>query len=215
MHFYFSYGALECGAVYYPGLEGTADEASWVERNADLRYLVVWNPTISSETIKGGDALSLERGAILKIKFPESLTEPPGTIYLFLRNDSEKAVLELFPLNKEGGAAGDEFTEKYYIPAGWSGWQAFTLPDPLAAGGFHIRARRVERPIWLEGFRVDASSPFYWPWNQGVVLTYVSADPDVAPRTIKFETWALFPGLLRPLEVLADRGATVLLKIAD
>jgi hypothetical protein len=208
MNMYLSHGALECGAVYYPGLAGTPDEIHWIQDNQNLGHVVTWNPTIEGTTTKGGNPLVIKTGDYLEFYFPEHWASQH--IYMYLENFGDDSRLDIVPLKLD--ADGKPF-ERLSIPAKWSGWQAIDLQAEELAGGFRLEADRAPNGVFLRGIKLDPDARLNWPWDQGVTLVHQRFDPDIPATEISFVTADLVPYSNWSLTVVDDQGDTVLIKV--
>jgi hypothetical protein len=204
MHFYFSRGAMDCEAVYYPALEKDSALDAYIE---EVPYLVDWNPSIESGLLSGGNSLTLAAGDNLKIQSVEELDL--NSIEMYLENPGERQALTIIP-SLAGGL--DIEPIKLEIPAGSSGWYRLTNLN-MAARGLTIQASDKGQPILVQGLRTSPTRGLYWPWDEGISLNYQPKNPQSIERTIQFETGALYPFLNRSLRILSDNGATVLFEL--
>jgi len=210
MHVYFAHGALACGAVYHPGVEGTPEEAHWIGDNQNLSYVVTWNPTIRASVTTGGNPLAVESGKLLEFYVPKDW--PSEQIYLYLENTGGETRLNLSLLPTEAGEKR-KVLERISISANWSGWQAVDISTDELARGFVLEAARGSGEIFLRGIRSESDSPHNWPWDQGLALVQRPSNPDVQATAMSFDTTSLVPYPAWSLTVLADQGDTVLLKV--
>jgi hypothetical protein len=210
MHVYFAHGALECGAIYQPGVTGTPEEAHWIGDNQNLGYVVTWNPTIRASVTTGGNPLTVEAGKSLE--FYVTADWPSGQLYIYLENTGGETRLNLSPLPTAVGEKR-KVTDRIQIPANWSGWQAIVIRTDELAQGFVLQAARGSGEIFLRGIRSEADSPWNWPWDQGLALVQRPSNPDVQATEMSFDTTRLIPYSAWSLTVLEDQGDTVLLRI--
>jgi hypothetical protein len=210
MHVYFAHGALACGAIYHPALEGTPEEARWIQDNQNIGYVVTWNPTIRASVTTGGNPLAVESGKSLEFYVPKSWTS--GQIFLYLENAGGETRLNLSPL-PTGPDEKRKVSERIPIPVNWSGWQAIDIRAGELAQGFVLEAARGSGGIFLRGIRAESDSLLNWPWDQGLALVQRPANPDVEATEINFNTDGLIPYPDWTLTVIKDQGDTVLLKV--
>lgn len=210
MHLYLAHGALACGAIYHPALEGTPEETHWIQDNQDLGYVVTWNPTIRASVTTGGNPLVLESGKPLEFYVPGDWTS--GRIYIYLENAGEETRLNLSALQSEDGEK-HKILERLSIPADWSGWQVIDITPEEIAQGFALEAAQGSNGIFLRGIRSDPDSPLNWPWDQGLTLIQRPSNPDAEATEINFNTAGLVPYSNWSLTVIQDQGDTVLLKV--
>ena len=210
MHLYFAQGALACGAIYHPALEGTPEETQWIQDNQNLGYIVTWNPTVRASVTTGGNPLVLESGKSLEFYIPEDWTSQQ--IYIYLENTGGETRLNLSPLLVEGGEKR-KILERISIPADWSGWQAIDITADEVARGFTLEAVRGSNEIFLRGIKSDPDTPRNWPWDEGLTLVQRPSNPDVEATEINFNTASLVPYSDWSLTVVEDQGDTVLVKV--
>jgi hypothetical protein len=205
MHFYFSRGALECGAVYYPAVEKTADRKLWLSNKKDARYLVAWNPSVASGRITGGNNLALAAGDQLAI---DSLAARPlNSISIYVENPGPDVTVTA----QATGPSTPGATEiRWQVPAHSSTWLKIAGQNSFPVTGITLTMPADSAPIRINGLRLDPDSKLNWPWDKGVSLVYKPADPSAIPTTITFDSNALAPALGPPLHILADNGDTVL-----
>jgi hypothetical protein len=210
MHHYLVHGALECGAIYHPALDGASDEKHWIQNNPDLGYIVTWNPTIQTTSVGGGSPLALDKGDRLEFHFPKGWAS--SHIHVYVENPGEDTRLNISALQVKGGQK-QKVLERITIPAGWSGWQAIDITAEELAQGFRLSVPEVSRSIFLRGVKADLDSLRNWPWDQGVTLVRQQKGQDTAGTEIGFDTASLFPAANLSLAVVDDQGDTVLIKV--
>jgi len=205
MHFYFTRGALECGAVYYPGVEKTADKKLWLSNKKDIRYVVAWNPRVASGRITGGSNLALAPGDQLAIY--GLAARPLNSLSIYVENPGPEVTLRA---KATGPSLPDATDIQWQVPAQSSTWLQITDQGTFTVTDFTLTMPATSAPIRINGLRLDPSSKLNWAWDKGVSLVYKPANPSAKPTTITFDSNALAPKLGRPLHILADNGDTVL-----
>lgn len=210
MHLYFAHGALACGAIYHPALEGTPEETQWIQDNQSLSYVVTWNPTIRASVTTGGNPLVLESGKSLEFYVPGNWTAQQ--VYIYVENAGGETRLNLSALPSEDGEKS-KILERISIPADWSGWKAIDITVDEVAPGFTLEAARGSNGIFLRGVKSDPDSPRNWPWDEGLTLIQRPSNPDVDATEINFDTTSLVPYPAWSLTVIEDQGDTILAKI--
>jgi len=211
MHFYFTRGALACGAVYYPTVEKTADRKLWLSDKKDIRYLVAWNPTVASGSLTGGSNLALAPGDQLAIY--GLAARPLDSLSIYIENPGPGVTLTA----KATGPSTPDATEiRWQVPAHSSTWLQIADQSTFPVTDLTLTMPAASAPIRINGLRLDADSKLNWPWDKGVSLVYKPADPSAIPTTIAFDSRALVPPLLGgPLHILADNGDTVLAELGN
>ena len=210
MHLYFAQGALACGAIYHPALEGTPEETRWIHENQNLGYVVTWNPTIRASVTTGGNPLVVESGKPLEFYIPADWTSQQ--LYIYLENAGGETRLNLSALPSED-AEKRQILERIAIPANWSGWKAIDITADEVARGFTLEAVRGSNEIFLRGIKSDPDSPRNWPWDEGLTLVQQPSNPDVEASEINFNTASLVPYSDWSLTVVEDQGDTLLAKL--
>jgi hypothetical protein len=204
------HGALDCGAIYHPALDGRSDERRWIQDNPDLGYVVTWNPTIQSTSVGGGNPLALNGGNHLEVHFPGGWKS--SLVYIYLENSAGATRLDISRLPSEDGEK-HKALERIPIPASWSGWQAIDMTAEDLAQGFRLDLPQDSNSIILRGIKADPDSLQNWPWDQGVRLVYQGAGRDATATEMSFDTASLIPYSNLSLTVVDDQGDTVLLRV--
>lgn len=210
MHLYFAQGALACGAIYHPALEGTPEETQWIDDNQNLGYVVTWNPTIRASVTTGGNPLVLESGKPLEFYIPGEWTSQQ--LYIYLENAGRETKLNLSALPSED-TEKRKILKRIAIPANWSGWNAIDITADEVARGFTLEAARGSNEIFLRGIKSDPDAPRNWPWDEGLTLVQRPSNPDLEATEINFNTASLIPYSAWSLTVVEDQGDTVLVKV--
>ncbi len=205
MHFYFTRGALECGAVFYPVVEKTVDRKLWLSDKKDIRYVVAWNPSVASGRITGGSNLALAPGDQLAID--GLAARPLNSLSIYLENPGQDVTLTA---KATGPSTTNAMEFQWQVPARSSAWLQIADQSTFPVTDLTLTMPAASAPIRINGLRLDPDSKLNWPWDKGVSLVYKPADPSAIPTTIAFDSNALAPTLNRPIHVLADNGDTVL-----
>lgn len=238
MPYYFIYGAMQLGAVYYrPALERTQETMEWLRRN-DIRFAATYNPTLYRPR---GEGLG-ERRCLNSPQFYFSpLSDPPvysplskeGALHsedyrwldltptsgdfpkkvrIFVRNDGAATSLGAGAWGRGDSAAGPWVTHP--VPLKWEGWIEYDVI--AAAGARSIRIGMPPRPAQLaiSGIALDDEKHF-WPWTSKTVLKLMSTNPFIGESSVSFDPARCLPSLLRDrkITVLNDRGSSVLFKV--
>ncbi|MBW2590391.1 MAG: hypothetical protein JRD71_06685 [Deltaproteobacteria bacterium] len=216
MHYYFTHGALACGAVYYPALANTSIEIPWVQDNPDLDFVVAWNPVVTGGgplTFKQGEVggpLTLTQGDQLDFHLPQHLSIK--TIYLHLENTGNLANIDVSVLKAEEGG-GQEVFEIIQLPAAWAGWIMIDIGVDGNQHDFYLDAKNVNASVILRGIKFDKNRELNWPWDEGMILVYQPINRDKQSLTVDFDITDLIPLDDRSFEVINDFGDTILIKL--
>jgi len=197
MHFYFSRGTLQCGAIYLPAVAGTPEEREWILENNNIRYLVSWLP-ISP----------IDLSPTSKLEIHGLVNEFSSRYYLYLDNPNQTSS-NLVVYTQSSSAAPPT---QLLIPPRWSGWWPIEFNE--VTGNTIIYLKVANGEVHLKGIRIgNMASDLFWPWDKGINLIYL---PDGSePKTIHFESVNLYPypEANISVNVLADGGDTVLAEI--
>ena len=207
MHYYFSRGAMDCGAVFYPAIAGGREERFNYEDYPGISHVVNWNPSVDSADILGGSTLALLPGERLKIQLPPGLSS--DTIELKLENSSRRTVVRAEYDSPNAPIPSNEIQ----LPDRGRGWYPVPLPQDQPVEGLTIAYDSGSGPIRLNGLRLDSASPLCWTWDRGVVLEHYKSADDADPHKIEFISQDLAPALNGSLQVLADCGDITLAKV--
>lgn len=241
MAYYFLHGAMDFGAVYYhPSFVGTEAESRWLSRQ-DLRFAVAYHPSVYHPTLEGLDEkdrcistpeyrfspLSTRRkhGPISREGFiPASDFKwididlkngaSSSDFFILLKNSGDAADLEIVPLDINGSPITGKM--KLTAPARWSG----KVRLDQAAGNNPQKLRVLLPPgrqrilIYGMGFCEDG---LHWPWKQKTSVTFEARSPETGTVRLSFDPADLMPAALkaRKIEVLADKGSSVLMRIGE
>jgi hypothetical protein len=208
MHFFFSQGALQCGAVYYPALAGTPEEKYWVVDNEQIKHFVSWNPIHNLPIAREG-ALSLVPGD--RLVFRSQLVRPLTSVFFYLENLGEDAAMTIrLP---DSTKLGDHKAIQLRLPAKWAGWLQATTNYEIIVAEFSFEVLGTNVLINLRGLQVSRDASTRWPWNQGITLVYIPAETKTGSETIRLEFTEPCPLLECSLRILADGGSTILAEI--
>jgi hypothetical protein len=200
LYYFLSYGALTRGAVYKPGVVGTELENELIEENPNLRHAVGINPVYDG-------ALRLDGETRVEISSPSGLNAGELSFYLVNRNDAE-AELEL----SVPGESGRRTT--LTVPAASSVWLKAGKIGEGHPFRILLRSSKEDGLLFLMGVRKNETQETYWPWNTDMTLHprgWKYDSDKIIP--IRFITSALAPEVPWSVEVVADLGASVLLKL--
>ena len=207
MHFFFSRGTLQFGAVYYPALKNTPDAKQWVEQNDKIKYIVAYNQ-IGRASFAAPGALSLDPGKKFKI------TTPPtdiSSISFHFENPGEEASIAFCIMDE--AQTENPAPVMLNLPAKSSGWQNISaLGDPIVSS-FYMVVTGTRNPVKLKGLRINGDVSLNWPWDRGVTLSTAPPHDKIEPEIVRFETTDLVPKFNRPLKVVADNGSAVLAEV--
>ncbi|MFC2078679.1 hypothetical protein ACFLSZ_01710 [Candidatus Bipolaricaulota bacterium] len=210
MHFYFTRGALDRGAIFSPAVADTPEQKAWIDDNASIRYVVAWSPIEDVPNTREG-AFPLDPCARVEIRnLPGGTSSHP--LRLYLTSPGSEANLILRSLDTGPATAQTEPIE-IHVPANWSGWLQVAPGSQFPSSGFALEVNDAKHPVLLGGIRGDSDSPLYWPWDQGIAVVYDVPNTEALPRIIRFESANLCPTLSFELRVLADKGSTVLAEV--
>jgi hypothetical protein len=212
MYFFLSYGALDCGAVYYPALAGTPEEQTWMTGDERPRYLVAEHPIRRLFNEHDG-AIVLAEGEELRVNSKSPL--PLTSLYFYLENPGDEAIVALHspgnPLPE-----GQEAATQFRVPAQSSVWVQGAVEDEWVADTFTLEVLQASRPIELRGLRIGDDVELDWPWDQGVTFIYRPGGAQTGAQRVRFESAKLYPGPEDSVDVrvLSDSGSTVLAEIS-
>ena len=240
MPYYFIEGAMRLGAVYYhPDLEKTRETDAWLHR-PDLKYAVVYNPTVYHPSYEGVDEnkwwvtvpeykytaygarrkyhpLSRE-GRIPASEYQWIQVTPrtgdyPRRLKVLIDNPGRMAKLSMIPLDHNGLALNGE-PEVKTVPGRDSSVIEFELPvDPMATS-YRLVMPPGQFHVKIKGI-VFGDSKLRWPWAQKTDLTFKPKELSTGEITVSFDPERLLPDPLKEkgITILDDQGSTVLLKI--
>jgi hypothetical protein len=239
MPYYFSYGALRLGAVYYhPAFQGDPEPDAWLNL-PELRFAVTYNPLVFHPSFVGVEEPHWW------ISSPDFIFSPLSEPRKFgpLAKDGQLAAaeftwLELFPktrdfpkllkikINNPGGPAAIDLipvaadrtllqSQKISapVPARWSGWVSLNLAASPEVNRFRILLPAGKPRFQIQGI-VFGEDPRLWPWSQKAGLTLMprAGAPEI---TVSFDPGEILPAPLNslPITVLDDHGSSVLFQL--
>lgn len=240
MPYYFIYGALQYGAVYYhPALAGTEPTMEMLRRPA-LRFAVAYNPIVRHPDFEGMDETRwwTERArlrysplnkpksrspisregmiATSEFRWAEVASESsrfPSHVSLLVDNPGPASYIDLIPVSRTGDPLS-EVGQRTSIQAGWSGWLDFDLRE-----FFHAARIRMVFPQggarFLIGGIVFEKGRLRWPWAHKATLYLMPQAGDTDAISLSFDPAQMLPAPLNGMRisVLDDSGGAVLLKI--
>ncbi|MEX2143749.1 MAG: hypothetical protein WD740_04085 [Anaerolineales bacterium] len=197
-YYYLTYGGLNYNAVYFPSLEVPLDSETWKDRPVD--FLVAANPVFQLSrdpdlAIVLHDSAMLEASCLSDFEF--------NSIELFIESQDQDATLIL-----EWQNGGTALVTNVSIPAGSSKWFSFSQNEFQAN---KIRIRISNSTIHIKGLRFDSQGQTSWPWDVGILLQLTPGNG--APTSIEISETQLASGLPFDLEVLSDKGFSVLARV--
>lgn len=190
---YFAIGALKCGAVYPLSFE----KEEWQQKLPQLAPRISHAVTMNQMAQwKGWQPISLTNPA--KLSFWR--TSPITTMRMRIKNPGGQATITL-----RGGK--DQITAS--VPESTTSWITFDTSKIDRHTTYDIMTSTNQ--LGLGGIRLDDDSNLYWPWDQGVALTYHRAIPYQYTSDInwRFDTREIFPIKMK-FEVIDDHSVTIL-----
>jgi len=239
MPYYFIYGAMQLGAVYYhPSLERTPETNEWLRR-PDLRFAVSYNPTVyrpKDDGLRERECLHTPQfyfsplsdppvysplskdGALQSEDYQWVDLRPtsgpfPGKLRVLLRNNGPATMLAVAPMEQTGAPAGPMVRQS--IPEKWYRWIEFPLTaEPGAKVIRIIMPPRGRGRVTISGIALDDEKHF-WPWTSKATLTVMSTNPLIGEATVSFDPAKCLPPKFkdRKVTVLNDKGSSVLFRI--
>lgn len=205
LYYYLSHGALASQAVYYPAVAGTPEEAKWVlDQSADFNFVVARNPIYRLPHTPDG---------FIKLNLQETVTiisaAPFGAenLQVFIGARSGTIILTLTLVT---GEAREDL--RVAIPEGDAGWVTL-VDEPIPVERIVLRMRQTSEPLEIGGLRFNESSSNLWPWDEGKTLIFrTEAETETE---ITFSSIDLISQLPFQLEVVDDKGASVLARVVD
>lgn len=192
---YLATGALQCGAVYR--LAYNNDE--WAKTFPDIASRINYAVTMNQMgQWKGWQPI----GASNPIKLSFWPAAKVQNLRMRIRNTAGPTTITL----REGV---HEVTSS--VPEHSLGWIYFDKTKIDTTKTYEIITGT--NAIELGGLRLDSNSDLYWPWDQGVILSYHRDIPYqfVSDITFRYDSHEIFPVNLN-FEVINDHEATVLAK---
>ena len=193
---YFSIGGLKCGAIYRLAYNNEEWAKAFEKNSTNINYAVTMN---QMGQWKGWQPIGFANPA--KISFwPNTQLK---TLRMRLKNKGISAKIEL----KDG-----EQTITANINGFSTSWITFDTKKINPKKTYDIITSTSQ--IELGGLRLDNESNLYWPWDQGVILSYHRNIPYqfASDITFRFDSSEIFPIDL-DFEIINDHEATVLGKV--
>ena len=211
LYLYLSYGAFDLGAVCLPGLRNTPDEAAWLDKSKNIRFLAGLHPGCVVP-MKSGHGLSLRPGA--KIDVHSETPLPLSSVRFRLANMGEDATLAI-QIPDTLGTTTPVDSVALTVPARSSEWFPIPGQNHRMATRFAVQLARGRGPVYLLGLQDKPDARLNWPWDRGLSITYTVPGYQGKVIHLPFASQALCPSLRRPIDVLDDTGSTILAKVAD
>jgi hypothetical protein len=229
MHFYFTHGALQRRAVFFPALvdpnaaiymgnEPHSDtprlyqpvalndlsEKHWLE-SISARFVVGWNPI---QQVLSTEQAMIPLWLFNGVQYISEVPVDTNRLKLNLVNKGGEALIQL-----EWDEPTTSRTAELRVPEGWSGW----LPVPEFATkaivhSFAVSLRQGTSNVYLKGINTD-DSKLNWPWGQRATLTLWGK----VNQTIRFDPEGFLPvkGLSKSVRIVNDTGNLVLAELTD
>jgi hypothetical protein len=240
MPYYFTYGSMSLGAVYYqPAMAGDKTSEEWLRRK-DLRFAVTYNPTVYHPSFEGVDEnrwwvqkpeyiwspLSSRRkhppisveGVIPASRFRwievvPKIKDYPLKLSLRLTNPGKQSSVSVMPLN-ECGIPLMNSRIREVVHAKWSGWVELELPNDSKAHSYRIVLPAGE-PKFAVSAIVFGDDARHWPWAQKADVMFMPRKDCSGPITVSFDPAKLLPPPVNrnEISVLNDEGSSVLFGI--
>jgi hypothetical protein len=242
MPYYFIHGAMDLGAIYYhPSMGGTRTANEWLGRS-DIRFAVVYNPTVYHPSFEGTSEnkwwvtsplfyfspLFRERkyGPIAReglihashfkwIELKVGTGVAPGSLRAFIRNPGRRSSLDLVPLDRYGRPVSKLRVRKA-IEARFEGWVKINLARMASYSRFRILLP-TDDPSFALGGLVFGKTSLRWPWAQKADLTFLPRDGGQDPITVSFDAAKILPSPFNKMQirVLDDHGSSVLFQMGQ
>ena len=204
LYYYLIYGALDRGAVYRRAVVGSELEKKLITGNPNLRFAVGANPTLYGY---------FDIGKKLSLEIRDSSEFNLRSLSFFIENKGkENYSLALKPFAEEA----DQWTGGWSItvPAGSRGWVAMDSPGNIPAKRIHISSDAPYNIIRVFGVKTNSEQKTYWPWDSGIEFRYFNRrKKNEEARNILFSTADMIPEIHKKAVVIADLGASTLIKI--
>lgn len=192
---YFATGALKCGAIYFPVFEPDEWRKDLPRIAPHISYTVTMNQMAQW---KGWQPIGIANPA--KLSFWR--TNVGHALRMRIKNAGGPATITL-------RSGQNEISRS--IPPHATTWIRFDADKIDDRATYDIVTSTGQ--LALGGIRLDDVSDLYWPWDQGVTLSYHRAIPYqfTADITFRFDTHEIFPPDIG-FAVVDDHSATVLAK---
>lgn len=240
--FYLTHGVLHHGAIHYPGINGSPEEAQWLQR-PDLRFAVMWDPLealvmdeqyLEIGVVNREGAIPVEKLRWMELELQEPVRGKP--LRVLVTNGGGAAQLVAVPLEANGQASPDPAAAvSADIPPASSGWITLDLeqsrgreqarsPSPQPATRWRLLFSGKRQFLRVRGL-VFGDDSRQWPWEQRATLRLVAGQQisldlmhdlkTTTTVTLHFDPQKILPHMLadRKMTVLDDRGASVLVEI--
>lgn len=240
--FYLTHGALHLGAIHYPGINGSPEEAQWLQR-PDLRFAVMWDPLealvmdeqyLEIGVVNREGAIPVEKLRWMELELQEPVRGKP--LRVLVTNRGGAAQLVAVPLEDSGQTSqAPTAAVSADIPPASSGWISLDLeqsqggeqassPTTQPATRWRLLFSGKRQFLRIRGL-VFGDDSRQWPWEQRATLRLVvgqnlSLDlmhdlKTTTTVTLHFDPQKILPDMLadREMTVLDDEGASVLVEI--
>ncbi|MCX7049703.1 MAG: hypothetical protein NTX50_29990 [Candidatus Sumerlaeota bacterium] len=209
LYFYLTYGAAGRGAIYYPTIQGTPSEPTWLHGKDAPRFAVFIHPRHRiPDSTEGGFLWAPKACVEIVCKAPKPLSQ------WMIRLQSQRCPLEIRMRAHE--AASDSITTwtlRFDKPMNEPTWVSLAPPvhNVHLVHGIHLELQTPDPSIQISGVRTSPDSPWDWPWHEGVSVRW-TMDHRVFFKAL-FDPEDLYPDTRLKFRVLDDRGACVLAEI--
>ncbi|MBF0455962.1 MAG: hypothetical protein HQL72_14240 [Magnetococcales bacterium] len=203
LYYFLLNGTLSRKAIF-PTVGKTLQETGYGWNDPHLRFMV------SEHVVANGRVRIYPKHPVVI-----TLSQPIANQTLWLQLDNSKGGAQTLQL--EGRTQKEErvgLARRLPIASGWSGWLSVNLSDTLPLSHLTLKLPDKHSRVKLSGIRLDPNSPLNWSWNRGVQLQTVSIKKGIVHnRTIDFNSQALIPTSDRQVNLLADKGGTILAEL--
>ena len=208
MQYYLNHGALGYGAVLKVLLSrDDGERRSWLKKH-EPGFVVTGSPwwglsdgrPFKDRPIYQWGGAFVPRDSALKVV----LAKPVPLAELALRVDGSEA------RGRMGLTAADG---SWYALTGSVEGPGLLRPKGPQGASVSEFILGANGPFLLQGLILDHDQKTRWPWDKGAVITTQPAGSGVEPVTIRFESASFNPLPKRRMEVLDDRGSSVLFRL--
>lgn len=205
LYYYVTYGPLDVEAIYYPAVAGSPEEADWILNDPEgIDFIVARNPVYRApHTAMGAIVLDLQDTLDINGTAPINL----GALQLFVNARANSIDIILSMINGE-----TREDTKVTLPAGPAGWVSLGTELPIVTRAI-LWLRPTAAPIQVAGLRFSENALTNWPWDKGISLILRSAEGE--ETEINFDPQALIQQLPFQLQIIDDKGASVLARVVD
>jgi len=201
---YLTNGLHPYGAVLYSAIRGTPEEAPWLSDDR-LRYVVARSPIAVSPTydlrVDDSRPLYVGFGELLAAESPVmELSSPEGPATVEIAVTYEGTV---------GDSQQGRYATEYNIRRGTR--ETVELASPSGRerfGSIQLSLISGAGPVIVDSIRRGAEASLKWIWDEGMYVRY--SRPNAHETVVRFDSSMLGPPSLQPLEVIGDRGFSVL-----